>query len=297
VAFRAAVISGRVARVGRASVWLTPIPVFVLALALSGCGPSWSPVEKDSGANNTSRLMQDGHYVVHRGDSLYTIAFGMGLDWRDLAEWNNIRAPYTIYPDQQLRLTPPPQRSAGEVVTRPAKSPGATVSRDQQASVAEPRQASEPAPAPSAATAPSEPVAAPVKSTAVASASGKDPGSWRWPTEGRLLATFQANDPSRNGIEIGGTEGQPIVAAAAGEVVYSGNGLIGYGELIIVKHSDRMLSAYAHNRKRLVAEGQKVAAGEQLAEMGRDDRNQAMLHFEIRVDGTPQNPMKFLPRR
>jgi lipoprotein NlpD len=125
----------------------------------------------------------------------------------------------------------------------------------------------------------------------------KDPGAWLWPAEGRLLSTFKPNDPSRNGIEIGGKEGQPIISAAAGEVVYSGSGLIGYGELIIVKHSDRMLSAYAHNRKRLVSEGQKVAAGERLAEMGRDDRNQPMLHFEIRVNGTPQDPLKFLPGR
>mgnify|MGYP001825950664 FL=1 len=118
-----------------------------------------------------------------------------------------------------------------------------------------------------------------------------------WPTEGRLLSSFKANDSSRNGIEIGGQEGQAIKAAAAGEVVYSGNGLIGYGELIIVKHSDRMLSAYAHNRKRLVSEGQRIAAGELLAEMGRDERNKALLHFEVRVNGSPQDPMKYLPKR
>jgi lipoprotein NlpD len=239
-------------------------------------------------------LTEDGYYRVRRGDSLYTIAFGAGLDWRDLAEWNGIRAPHTIYPDQELRMTPPPAGSASQVVIRPAKSPAATVSTDQKPASPEPSQT----PTPSAAVAEPKPTATPSapQSPAVSAAATEDPGSWRWPTEGRLLSTFQANDPSRNGIEIGGKEGQPIVAAAAGEVVYSGNGLIGYGELIIVKHSDRMLSAYAHNRKRLVAEGQKVASGEQLAEMGRDDRNQAMLHFEIRVNGTPQNPMKFLPR-
>ena len=111
------------------------------------------------------------------------------------------------------------------------------------------------------------------------------------------MSSFTANEPARNGIEIAGREGQAIRAAAPGEVVYSGNGLIGYGELIIVKHSDRMLSAYAHNRKRLVAEGQTVAAGELLAEMGRDERNKALLHFEIRVNGAPQDPMKYLPKR
>ena len=124
-----------------------------------------------------------------------------------------------------------------------------------------------------------------------------DPGKWLWPTEGRIVSNFKANDPARNGIEIGGKEGQAIKATASGEVVYSGSGLIGYGELIIVKHSDRMLSAYAHNRKRLVAEGQQVKAGENIAEMGRNDRNQPMLHFEIRMNGTPQDPFTYLSRR
>jgi lipoprotein NlpD len=290
---RYAGIFGRIASASRARAWLISSLLVAAACALNGCGPSWSPVEKDPGTSSPVRLTKDGYYRVRRGDSLYTIAFGAGLDWRDLAEWNGIRAPYTIYPDQELRMTPPPVGSASQVVIRPAKSPAATVSTDQKTASPEPSQT----PAPRAAVAEPKPTAPASQSAAVSTAATEDPGSWRWPTEGRLLSTFQANDPSRNGIEIGGKEGQPIMAAAAGEVVYSGNGLIGYGELIIVKHSDRMLSAYAHNRKRLVTEGQKVASGEQLAEMGRDDRNQAMLHFEIRVNGTPQNPMKFLPRR
>jgi lipoprotein NlpD len=127
--------------------------------------------------------------------------------------------------------------------------------------------------------------------------SAEDPASWKWPVEGRLLSSFKAGDPSRNGIEIAGEEGRPIVATASGEVVYSGNGLIGYGELIIIKHSERMLSAYAHNRERLVVEGQKVNAGEKIAHMGRDERNRPMLHFEIRRNGTPQDPLRYLPRK
>ena len=99
------------------------------------------------------------------------------------------------------------------------------------------------------------------------------------------------------GIDIGGKEGQPVVASAGGEVVYSGSGLIGYGELIIIKHNEQLLSAYAHNRKRLVKEGQKVSGGERIAEMGKNDRSQAMLHFEIRLNGTPQDPLKYLPGR
>jgi lipoprotein NlpD len=123
------------------------------------------------------------------------------------------------------------------------------------------------------------------------------PSSWLWPTDGRIVSNFKSNDPARNGIEIGGKEGQAIKATAAGEVVYSGNGLIGYGELIIVKHSEQMLSAYGHNRKRLVKEGQRVRAGERIAEMGRNERNQEILHFEIRHNGTPRDPLNYLPGR
>ncbi|MCW8871167.1 MAG: peptidoglycan DD-metalloendopeptidase family protein [Xanthomonadales bacterium] len=273
--------------------------VFLLCLfawGLPGCGPSWSPVENRSGQASSYQLTADGHYLVRRGDSLYTIAFRMGLDWRDLAKWNDIGAPYTIYPDQQLRLSPAPARAGGNVVTRPAKPPAAAVSTEQGTSVPRAQSRTLPATASTASATPAKPPpAAPAPSPVTAPM--KDPGTWLWPAEGRLLSTFKPNDPSRNGIEIGGKEGQPVICAAAGEVVYSGSGLIGYGELIIVKHSDRMLSAYAHNRKRLVSEGQKVAAGERLAEMGRDDRNQPMLHFEIRVNGTPQDPLKFLPGR
>jgi lipoprotein NlpD len=270
-----------------------PRVIFLLCLfacGLPGCGPSWSPVENRSAPDGSYQLTADGHYRVRRGDSLYTIAFRFGLDWRDLAKWNGIGAPYTIYPDQELRLSPPPARAGGNVVTHAAKPPAAAVSAEQGTSVPREQSRTSPATAGTASAAPAKPPPA-----SPATAPLKDPGTWLWPAEGRLLSTFKPNDPSRNGIEIGGKEGQPIIAAAAGEVVYSGSGLIGYGELIIIKHSDRMLSAYAHNRKRLVSEGQAVAAGERLAEMGRDDRNQPMLHFEIRVNGTPQDPLQFLP--
>jgi lipoprotein NlpD len=265
-------------------------------LLLGGCGPAWTPVEKRPGAAAPRELTAEGRYRVRRGDSLYTIAFNFGLDWRDIADWNGIRSPYVIYPDQELRLQPPPADSVQQVVIRPAASPDGSISKDQRSF--------EP-PGGSAAGEPeTSPTVAPAPAKATSSAASKssplpmqDPGKWLWPTEGRLLSSFKENDPSRNGIEIAGQEGQAIKAAAAGEVVYSGNGLIGYGELIIVKHSDRMLSAYAHNRKRLVSEGQKVAAGELLAEMGRDERNQPLLHFEVRVNGSPQDPMKYLPKR
>lgn len=112
-----------------------------------------------------------------------------------------------------------------------------------------------------------------------------------------MLRTFKAGDPARNGIDIRGDEGATVRAAGGGEVVYSGNGLIGYGELVIVKHDERMLSAYAHNRRRLVAEGDQVSQGQKIAEVGRNDRSETVLHFEIRRDGKPVDPLQLLPRR
>lgn len=266
-----------------------------LAGLLNGCGPSWSPVDKRAAGARDYQMTEDGYYRVRRGDSLYVIAFNFGLDWRDIAEWNGIRPPYVIHPDQQLRMSAPKSRTPGVATTRPAQTPKGSSSRDVNAAAttagrqrsAETRPDAVDRPASSAASTPIRPEPA----------RRSDPGAWLWPTNGRVISGFKANDPARNGIEIGGREGQPVVATAAGEVVYSGSGLIGYGELIIIKHSDRMLSAYAHNKRRLVAEGQTVAAGESVAEMGRNDRNQALLHFEIRADGTPQDPMRFLPKK
>ena len=112
-----------------------------------------------------------------------------------------------------------------------------------------------------------------------------------------MLRTFKAGDPSRNGLDIADQSGAPVKATAAGDVVYSGNGLIGYGELVIIKHSDRMLSAYAHNQRRLVAEGERVSQGQVIAEVGSNDRGENLLHFEIRRDGKPVDPRQYLPPR
>jgi len=265
--------------------------VFVLLVlgvvfTVSGCSRGWVP-EEDARVRQEYARTSDGNYRVRRGDSLYAIAFNYGLDWRDVARWNGIEAPYVIHPDQTLRLTSPPRSTA---VTTRAVGPGPSVSdRDAGPQVSTPK----PGPVASKPAEPEQEKPA-VTSTPVV---GKDPVSWKWPVEGRLLSRFKAGDPSRNGIEIAGEEGRPIVATASGEVVYSGNGLIGYGELIIIKHSERMLSAYAHNRERLVVEGQKVSAGEKIAHMGRDERNRQMLHFEIRRNGTPEDPLRYLPRK
>jgi lipoprotein NlpD len=125
----------------------------------------------------------------------------------------------------------------------------------------------------------------------------RDPDRWLWPTDGQVITRFSPGDPARKGIDIAGRAGQDVTASAAGDVVYSGNGLIGFGELIIIKHSDSMLTAYAHNRRRLVQEGERVAAGSRIAEMGQNDQERTMLHFELRMDGKPVDPLKYLPPR
>lgn len=265
----------------------------ILALLLEACGPAWSPVDKGGGRGASYSLTDEGRYVVRKGDSLYTIAFHFGLDWRDLATWNGVRAPYTIHPGQELQLSAPERPVTSDIVVRPARTPAGSTTAERETV---PRSAPPTGDQDRTSTA-AKPSAPTATAPAAQGAQTADPDRWLWPTEGRVLRTFKAGDSSRNGIDIAGSEGQPVTASAAGEVVYSGSGLIGYGELIIVKHSDRMLSAYAHNRRRLVSEGQRVAAGEAVGEMGRNDRNQAILHFEIRVNGTPRDPLKFLPKR
>ncbi|MEJ8567411.1 peptidoglycan DD-metalloendopeptidase family protein [Elongatibacter sediminis] len=291
------------------------VSAFLIALIVSACaGPPPAPVVDRSAGQSYAGSTPDGHYRVRRGDTLYAIAFRYGLDWRELAHWNQVRAPYVILPDQLLRLSPQRgstastvsetrQASTSGVVTRPAAGTGRATTR----ALDTPR-ASTVDTAPKAVEAPAQPPPPATQSTATrtetrppppqaAPVSGADPSQWLWPTEGRVLGRFIAGDPSRKGIDIAGKAGQPVTAAAGGQVVYSGSGLIGYGELIIIKHSDRMLSAYAHNSRRLVSEGQQVAAGAKIAEMGTNDRNQEVLHFEIRVNGTPRDPLDYLPSR
>jgi lipoprotein NlpD len=288
--------------------------IVLLVFLVSACRSDPDSWERPASHKSSYSLNSDGHYRVRRGDTLHAIAFNLGLDWRDIASWNHIAAPYTIYPDQQLRVTPPKQfTSAAKPKTSKATSPSnkqpsgsaaATTGSSRQgaadtAALKTPQATTTTTYKPPAPASSGEKTSAPARSSNSKSATVAKaaPGSWLWPTSGRIISNFRANDPSRNGIEIGGKEGQAIISTADGQVVYSGNGLIGYGELIIIKHSDRLLSAYAHNRQRLVSEGQQVKGGEKIAEMGRNDRNKALLHFEIRVNGTPSNPLDYLPQR
>lgn len=264
-----------------------------LLLALVACAPiAPAPVEEREGvraaATPAARAVAPPIYTVQRGDTLYSIAFRYGLDWRDVAAWNRIGEPFVIRPGQELRLLAPPTVARAEP-TPPAPEP-APADAPPRAVPRESAQPPAPAPAPRAETAAAPPAAADGPTRTVAGV------TWRWPTNGRVVRPFDAA-ATRRGIGIGGRVGQPVVAAADGQVVYSGTALIGYGELIIIKHSDTMLSAYAHNRVRLVEEGASVRAGQQIAEMGMSNRDEELLHFEIRRNGQPENPLNFLPRR
>jgi lipoprotein NlpD len=300
------------------------ILILLTSLLLACAGPPPKPRTAGDGNLSSQNSTPDGYYRVRRGDSLIAIAFKFGLDWREIARLNGISDPYIIHPDQLLRLsadgrTPASTSSTGKstsnsagVKTTPIASPGTTTTktldtpRSSTTTIDSSQSAGDNSPQPpaDAGKPPAENQAQAKPAGATQAPSGSeyttpagDPARWLWPTEGRLLSSFQANDPARKGIDIGGKAGQAVVASAAGQVVYSGSGLLGYGELVIIKHSDRILSAYAHNSKRLVSEGQQVTAGSQIAEMGTNDRNQAELHFEIRVNGTPQDPLKYLPKK
>ena len=217
-------------------------------------------------------LKGPGWYRVKPTDTLYSVAWRYGLDDEQLAAWNGLKEPYSIHPGQQLILIEPetlPEKSVAVAIAKPA------VSVD-------------------------EPVSAVVKLKPVGRAYTRVL-RWRWPTSGKLVSRYSRKDLDQCGIDIAGKIGQPVHAAAEGKVVYSGTGLAGYGNLIIVKHNEQYLSAYAYNQKRLVSEGMIVKQGALIAEMGlskvKGKQNLASLHFQIRKKGKPVDPLRYLPQR
>jgi lipoprotein NlpD len=252
---------------------------------------------------------EKGMYTVRRGDTLLRIALDHGQNYRDIVAWNNLRDPDDIKVGQTLRIAAPERgERTANMQTQPVPTPpSATPPRktepradkqpyndDVAASPPaapvrnEPARSVAPAPAPAA---PSPAIAA----GSTVSANDDAKLSWMWPADGRIVATF---DEGRNkGIDIAGRPGQQVVAAGAGKVMYAGSGIRGYGNLVIVKHNNSLLSAYAHNRKIVVKEGDNVAKGQMIAEMGDSDADSVKLHFEIRQQGKPVDPSRFLPGR
>ncbi len=245
----------------------------------SAAAPAVKPLP---GAENAGK---PGYYTVKPGDTLIRIGLEHGQTWKDIARWNGLDNANLIEVGQVLRVVPPTTAVASAesgVVTRPvASSPLAPL---PAASAAKPAASSAQAAAPAAAAASSH-----------VAAGGEDDMPFIWPSSGPLLAGF---DEARNkGYDIGGKAGDPVLAAADGRVVYAGAGLRGYGNLIILKHNNTYLTAYAHNQTLLVKEDQNVRRGQKIAEMGSTDADRVKLHFEIRRQGKPVDPQRYLPSR
>lgn len=285
---------------------ITVVVATCLLAGLAGCAsrPYYSDLPEPSARAPVTRASAApsgvNSYVVKAGDTLHSIAFAAGTDWQTLATLNRIAAPYTIYPGQLLKL------SASSVpvtlgmdpdvpAAAPAQpEPGALAVRGSAA-------ASPPAQPPSVAPAPQ-----PVPSQLPAGAAPAPrplppppsvPGGWQWPSGGKLVLGYANSAQPHKGIDIAGNTGDPVVAAKGGTVVYAGNGVRGYGNLLIVKHDALFLSAYAHNSKLLVREGDVVKGGQQIAEMGDSGTDRTKLHFEVRKQGNPVDPLQVLPRR
>lgn len=256
-----------------------------ITLVLSSCATS-RVIRTSPAPTRVSAPKYGATAVVRSGDTLYHVATTHGISVLDLAVWNDIAPPYTIYPGQRLRLYPR-ERS----VVQPTNA--STNTRPTTTQPAAPRPVAT-APRPSV---PSPTVATPSVPASPPAAPTVNAPTWRWPTDGELIGQYADGDPTRQGIDLAGRAGQPVLAAADGVVVYSGSGLVGYGELVIIKHNDSWLSAYGHNRARLVNEGQLVKAGQPIAEMGHTGAARDMLHFEIRYNGKPVDPLGSLPKR
>lgn len=263
--------------------WFRQLIVISTLLALVAC--------------SVPRTRDPGYHHVRAGDTLFSIAFDYGLDYRDIARWNGIGPPYRIYAGQRLSLIPPDKQRHQPLAyySKPVEDKSVGAWRPDQPrhgrappSPREPSPAKKPAEKPVvvAKNHPAKPLPKP----------RSDPSRWAWPAAGKVVTRFSPSK-GKKGIDIRGNVGDPVRATAGGEVVYSGKGLIGYGNLIIIKHSDAYLSAYGHNRKLLVKEGEQVKAGQKIAEMGQRPKTGSILHFEIRKNGRPVDPIRYLPNQ
>lgn len=255
--------------------YLSTIVLMVLLTQITSCGHKGIYAKGYYSGRDVEKPVEV--HVINKGETLYSLAWQYGYDYREVANWNEIAPPYTIYPGQKLRVKPTlaERRMAKNTVNKRVlrRAPG----KAEQLS-------------PTINTRPKrDPVHTQPKM-------GKKI-VWTWPAKGKIITKFSRTDPGRKGIDISGKQGQAIYAAATGTVVYSGSGLRGYGKLIIVKHDDTYFSAYAHNQMIRVKEGQSVKKGEQIADMGNTGTDRIKLHFEIRRDGVPVNPFYYMPKQ
>ncbi|CAK0748971.1 lipoprotein NlpD [Gammaproteobacteria bacterium] len=264
------------------------LPILVGLCVISACSTEPSPpLLPELSPEEAAGLV----YVVKPGDALSVIALQHGESYRNIARWNDLAPPYTIRPGQRLRLTPPPTtgkspETRGEVRSTSPIKPKETAPESakpiERKGLALPEDSKTPENTKT------------VGAVDIMEERFAERISWQWPSRGKILNDFSSNN---QGIDIDGREGDPVYAAAEGKVVYSGTGIIGYGPLIILKHNNTYLSAYAHNRQLLVKEGDRVTRGQQIADMGRDQRRHVVLHFEIRRNSKSVDPLPYLPQR
>lgn len=289
----------------------TVLLVAASVVALAGCSTrrvsAPAPVEDRAGAvagvagaatQPATNAGRPGFYTVKQGDTLYRIALESGQAWRDVQAWNNLPNPNVLEVGQVIRVSPP-EPVAPPVAAKPA-NPAVVVATPVTTGTVEGRPITTPAGQPPVTTPGASPAsaatpAAPAPSPTKAPDIGPDEIEFVWPSKGEVVATF---DEARNkGISVAGKLGDPVLAAADGRVVYAGAGLRGYGNLIILKHNNSYLTAYAHNQALLVKEDQTVRQGQKIAEMGSSDTDRVKLHFEIRRQGKPVDPLGYLPKR
>jgi lipoprotein NlpD len=264
------------------------------ATPLPASAASAPAVDAEGAKPPNENANKPGYYVVKPGDTLIRIGLDNGQNWRDLVKWNNLDNPNVIEVGQVLRVVPPgvdPTAAAARPVTaarvesKPLTAPASGAASGPAAAGA--------APVSAATTASSG--AAVVSTSPPAAREGDDDIRWGWPAGGTVIAAF--DEGKNKGLAIAGKAGDPVLAAADGRVVYAGSGLRGYGNLVILKHNATYLTAYAHNQTLLVKEDQNVKRGQKIAEMGSTDADGVQLHFEIRKQGRPIDPVKLLPPR
>jgi lipoprotein NlpD len=256
----------------------SPAPVEDRSVAARPPVTAPAPVPEPAKAPGSENAGKPGFYTVKPGDTMIRVGLETGQNWKDIVKWNNLDNPNVIEVGQVLRVAPPSAEPG--VATRPVAAPRV------EARPLDSRAASAPAGAPAPAT--SAPVPTPPRDA-------DDDLNWQWPASGALLAPFE--EGKAKGLTIGGKAGDPVLAAAEGRVVYAGSGLRGYGNLVILKHNNTYLTAYAHNQSLAVKEDQMVRRGQKIAEMGSSDSDRVQLHFEIRKQGKPIDPAKLLPPR
>lgn len=250
----------------------TYVAIIAICVVMTGCLSSREFISTEEKFSESKKAT--GFHIVEKGDTLFSIAWTYGWDYHELANTNSIAKPYIIYAGQKIDIANPPAVKKSAIVTSAGKTSKPKAKQEKPAKH-------------TAKTSLNTPI-----NPSLSTRKG-----WNWPAKGKVIGRFTTKNPQNKGIDIVGKLGESVSAAAAGKVVYAGKGLRGYGNLVIIKHDAKFLSAYAHTSRILVREKEKIKAGQIIAEIGSTGTNRVKLHFEIRRNGRPVDPLQFLPKR